>query len=155
MGVVGKESRVVAAGDAVLGERVLARFGVPFAADLGGWMRSLEKKLRELAKEGYTTAPGHRPAARGRRAVSMVEANIATVERVRSFVLEKLREKPMTLDRLAYLATVSLGSAEPTPRQLLLNRTALASALALLEREGLVEAVVGEEGVAWRAGTNA
>ncbi|ALL01908.1 Zn-dependent hydrolase, including glyoxylase [Pyrodictium delaneyi] len=154
MGVVDEESRVVAAGDAVLGERVLARFGVPFAADLEGWTRSLEK-LRELAEEGYTIVPGHGPVARGRRAVAIVDANIATVERVRSFVLKKLREKPMTLDRLAYLATVSLGSAEPTPRQLLLNRTALASVLAWLEREGLVEPVVGEEGVVWRARTNA
>ena len=48
--------------------------------------------------------------------------------------------------RLAYLATVSLGSAEPTPRQLLLNRTTLASVLAWLEREGLVEPGVAEKG---------
>ncbi|BES82796.1 MBL fold metallo-hydrolase [Pyrodictium abyssi] len=150
MGVVDDESMVVAAGDAVLGERVLARFGVPFAADLEEWARSLEK-LRELAEEGYTLVPGHGPVARGRRAVSMVDANLAAVERVRGFVLEKLREKPVTLDRLAYLATVSLGSAEPTPRQLLLNRTALASVLAWLEREGLAEPVAAGEGVAWRA----
>lgn len=150
LGVVDEESRVVAAGDAVLGERVLARFGVPFAADLEGWVRSLER-LRELAEEGYTIVPGHGPVARGRRAAAMVEANIAAVEKLRGWVLERLREKPLTLEKLTYMATVSLGSAEPTPRQLMLNRTALASLLAWLEREGLVEPETGEEGVVWRA----
>jgi glyoxylase-like metal-dependent hydrolase (beta-lactamase superfamily II) len=148
--VVFEEEKLVAAGDAVLGERVLARFGVPFAADLKGWAESL-RRLRELAEEGYTIVPGHGPVARGRRAVAMVDANLAAVERVRSYVLEKIREKPMSLDRLAQLATTELGSAEPTPRQVLLNRTALASVLAWLEEEGLAEPVASDEGPAWRA----
>ena len=148
--VVFEEDKVVAAGDAVLGERVLARFGVPFAADLRGWAESLER-LRELAEAGYTLVPGHGPVTRGKRAVSMIEANIAAAERVKSYVLEKLRERgALTLDRLAYMATVELGSAEPSPRQVLLNRTALASVLAWLEEEGKAEPVITEEGPVWR-----
>lgn len=51
--------------------------------------------------------------------------------RVYEFVLSKIRdEEALILDRLAYLATVELGSAEPSPRQLLLNKTTLASVLA-------------------------
>ena len=149
--VVFEEERVVAAGDAVLGERVLARFGVPFAAELPRWRRSLEEVLLPLAEEGYTVVPGHGPVARGGRAAAMIRANVEAVDRVTSYVLRVLEERgPVTLDRLAYMATVELGAAEPTPRQLLLNRTALASVLAELEREGKAEPVATEEGPAWR-----
>ena len=148
--VVFEEERLVAAGDAVLGERVLARFGVPFAADLRGWAEGL-RRLRELAEAGYTVVPGHGPVARGRRAVAMIDANLSAVERVREYVLSKLRETGgIGLDRLAYLATAELGAAEPTPRQLLLNRTALASVLAWLEEEGKAEPASGPEGPLWR-----
>ena len=149
--VVFEEERVVAAGDAVLGERVLARFGVPFAAELPRWRRSLEEVLLPLAEEGYTVVPGHGPVARAGRAAAMIRANIEAVDRVKSYVLRVLEEKgPVTLDRLAYMATTELGAAEPTPRQLLLNRTALASVLAELERSGEAEPVATMEGPAWR-----
>jgi glyoxylase-like metal-dependent hydrolase (beta-lactamase superfamily II) len=123
---------------------------VPFAADLRGWVESL-RRLRELAEQGYTVVPGHGPVARGNRAAAMIDANIAAVERVKNYVLEKLRSSGgIGLDKLAYLATVELGSAEATPRQVLLNRTALASVLAWLEEEGLAEPTVGPEGPIWR-----
>ena len=149
--VVFEEDRVVAAGDAVLGERVLARFGVPFAAELPRWRRSLEEALLPLAEEGYTVVPGHGPVARGGRAAAMIKANMEAVDRVTGYVLRVLGDRgPLTLDKLAYMATVELGAAEPTPRQLLLNRTALASVLAELEREGKAEPVATEDGPAWR-----
>ena len=149
--VVFEEEKLVAAGDTVLGERVLARFGVPFAADLRGWMSGLEKLL-ELAEAGYTVVPGHGPVARGKRAAAMIRANMEAVNRVRDYVLEKLASSPspLSLDKLAYMATTELGAAEPTPRQVLLNRTALASVLAWLEEEGKAEPVATEEGPAWR-----
>ncbi len=149
IGVVFEEEKLVAAGDAVLGERVLQRFGVPFALDVRGWGESLQR-LRELAEAGYAIVPGHGPVARGKRAVSMVDANLEAVERVKRYVLEKLQAGPLTPDRLAYMATVELGSAEPTPRQVLLNRTALLSVLAWFEEEGKVEPVSTTEGPAWR-----
>ncbi len=149
-GVVFEEDMVVAAGDAVLGEKVLARFGVPFAADLPGWRRSLEKLL-ELAEAGYVIVPGHGPVARDKRAKTMVEANMAAADRVVDYVRQAVADHgPLTLDKLAYLATRDLGAAEPTPRQMLLNRTALASVLKLLEEEGYAEPVATEQGPAWK-----
>ena len=150
-GIVVGDDQVVAAGDAVLGEKVLARFGIPFAADLREWRESLAR-LRELAEAGYKVVPGHGPVAEAKRAVAMIDANIHAVERVREYVLRTIREhSPLTLDKLAYLATQELSAAEPSPRQLLLNRTALVSVVAWLEEEGLVEPLATENGVAWRA----
>ncbi len=150
-GIVIEDDQVVAAGDAVLGERVLARFGIPFAADLREWRESLAR-LRELAEAGYRIVPGHGPVAEAKRAVAMIDANIQAVKRVKEYVLGAIREHgPLTLDKLAYLATRDLSAAEPNPRQLLLNRTALVSVIAWLEEEDLVEPLATENGVAWRA----
>ena len=149
--IVFEEAGVAAVGDAVLGERVLARFGIPFASDLRSWTESLGAIL-ELVEAGYTIVPGHGPVARGGRARGLLEANRRASERVYAYVLRILRDHgPISLDRLAYMATRDLGEAEATPRQVLLNRTALSSVLAWLEEEGKVEAVVTDEGPAWRA----
>ena len=149
MGVVDEESLVLAAGDAILGERVLERYAVPFASDIRGWFESLSR-IEELARAGYTIVPGHGPIVSGERALQMIEANRSAVERVRRWVLETLEARELTLEALAYRATVELSKARVTPRQVYLNRTSLASLLAWLEEENLVEPVVTEEGVAWR-----
>jgi len=150
-GIVVEDDKVVAAGDAALGEKVLARFGVPFAADLREWRESLQK-LRELAEAGYRIVPGHGPVAEGRRALSLIDANIGAVDRVRDYVLKTIRDRgPLTLDKLAYIATKELSATDPSPRQLFLNRTALVSVTAWLEEDGLIEPIVTEEGAAWRA----
>ncbi len=143
------EGEVVAAGDAVLGERVLARFGVPFALDLRAWVESLTV-LEELARAGYTIVPGHGPVASGGRAVGMVRANREAALRVYNAVLEELSRKPMTVEELAVRLTLQLGSAGATPRQVALNRTTVQSVLAWLEEEGRVEPVVEERGLVWR-----
>jgi glyoxylase-like metal-dependent hydrolase (beta-lactamase superfamily II) len=141
---------VVAAGDALLGERVLERFGIPFAYDLRRWVESLET-LRELARVGYTIVPGHGPVVRGQRAVSLVEANRTAALRVRDTVLEMVRAKPLSVEELTLRVTEKLGRTELTPRQLALNRTTITSVLAWLEEEGLVEPAISSGGVVWRA----
>ncbi len=151
VGLVVEDDWVVVAGDAILGEKVLERFGVPFAVDLRAWLSSLGT-IKAYAEQGYAIVPGHGPIVREKRAVQLVEANLKAGMRVYEFVLSKIRDKStLTLDKLAYLATVELGSTEPSPRQLLLNKTALASVLAWLEEDGLVEPIVTSEGVSWRA----
>jgi glyoxylase-like metal-dependent hydrolase (beta-lactamase superfamily II) len=150
-GVVIEEDRVVAAADAVLGERVLKRFGIPFSADLKAWTQSLEV-LKEYAEEGYKIVPGHGPIAEGKRAVAMIEENVEVATRVYEYVYKVLKEKgPLSLERLAVLATRELSQAELTPRQVLLNRTTLVSVVKWLEEDGRVEPEVSEEGVVWRA----
>ncbi|BEP18457.1 MBL fold metallo-hydrolase [Pyrofollis japonicus] len=149
-GIVIEDDKVIAAGDAILGEKVLARFGIPFALNLREWKESLQV-LMELAESGYKIVPGHGPIVEGGRAKAMIEANIAAVDKVRNYVLETIRSHhPITIDKLAVIATRDLSAAEPTPRQVLLNRTALVSVVAWLEEEGLVEPVTTDEGVAWK-----
>ncbi len=149
MGVVDEESMVLAAGDAILGENVLKRYAVPFALDVRGWVESLSR-IEEMVRAGYTVVPGHGPIASGERALQMIEANRAAIERVRKWVLDVLDARALPLDTLAYRATVELSRAKVTPRQVYINRTTLASLLSWLEEDNLVEAIVTEEGVAWR-----
>ncbi|ABM80147.1 MBL fold metallo-hydrolase [Hyperthermus butylicus] len=149
-GILLEEDHIAAAGDAVLGEKVLSRFGIPFASNLREWYERLPT-LRELAEAGYTIVPGHGPVAGGSRARSMVEANMAAVERVYNYVLDKIREMGgATVEKLTVMATRDLSAVEPTPRQLMLNRTAIHSILAWLHEEGKVEPIASDEGVVWK-----
>ncbi len=144
------EKGVVFAGDAVLGERVLERFGIPFGMDLKAMLESV-KKLEAYASKGYTIVPGHGPIVSGTRALQLLRANAKAIEKARDEALAVLEEKPLTLEALTVKLTERLAKTEITPRQVLLNRTAVSSLLAWLESEGLVEAQVSAEGVLWRA----
>jgi glyoxylase-like metal-dependent hydrolase (beta-lactamase superfamily II) len=145
--IVGGE--VVVAGDALFGERVLARFGVPFAYDLQRWMETLEV-FRELAQSGLTIIPGHGPVVKGQRALKLIDANRAAALRVRDIVLDMLKVRPMSVEELTLRVSERLGIAELTPRQLALNRTTIMSVLGWLESEGAIEPIVGDSGVLWR-----
>ncbi len=147
-GVLVEDDAVLAAGDAVVGERVLQRYGIPFALDARMWVESISA-IERLVEKGYTLVPGHGPIVRGERALQMLEANRSAVRRARELLLEMLKE-PLTREEAAYRLTVQLTRSEPGPRQLLLNSVIVSSLLAWLEEEGLVEPVATEHGVAWR-----
>ncbi len=149
-GVLVEDDGVVAAGDAVVGERVLQRYGIPFALDARGWVESLSR-LERLVERGYTVVPGHGPIASGERALQMIEANRSAMERAKRLLSELISTEPMTAAEAAYRLTVRLSRSEPSVRQLLLNETTVTSLLAWLEEEGLAEPVATERGVVWRA----
>ncbi len=150
-GFIVKDGNVVVAGDSILGERVLERFGLPFASDIKSWYENLDK-LKELANEGYIVIPGHGPVAEGKRAISMIDKNISAVEKAYKYVYYILKEKGgLTAEKLSVIVTENLSKATLTPRQAFLNRTTLISLLKWLEEDGKVKASVGKEGVFWKA----
>ncbi|MET1101870.1 MAG: MBL fold metallo-hydrolase [Pyrodictiaceae archaeon] len=150
-GLLSSEDGVAIVGDAVLGEKVLEKYGIPFGIDLRVMLDTIESRLRELVEEGYRLVLGHGPIVEGRRAQALLEANAKAIKRAREVLLELLRRKPVTVEKASLILTKELSSAELTPRQILLNKTAVQSILAWLEEDGLVEPVVGDEGVIWRA----
>ncbi len=147
------ENSVVVAGDALFGERVLETYGVPFATDLRKYVENLETILRDYAKQGYTIIPGHGPIVRGNRALELVEANINAAKRVIEKVLEALNAGEKTMDEIVVYVTETLTRTELTPRQLLLNRTTIASALAWLAEDGKVEFTSTRRGIVWKRKT--
>ena len=150
-GYLAEEDGVAYVGDAVFGERVLERFGVPFAYDLKRFVETIEEKLMSLVDEGYAIVPSHGPVAEKGRARSMLEANAKRVYELKELVLDILSEKPMTLDQLVYEVTVRTArQEEPGPRSLLLNRLPVMSLLAWLEEEERIEAAVSSTGVVWK-----
>ncbi len=149
-GYVFEDEGVVAVGDALVGERVVERYGLPYALDARRWLETLEA-IRRLGERGYTVIPGHGPVLRGEKLEKTIEANRKAVEEAKRLVLEAVAEKPRTLDELALLVTQRLASIKPTPRNLSLNRVTVSSILAWLHEEGLVEPRVGGRGVEWAA----
>ena len=149
-GLANDDVGVFFAGDAILGERVIERFGIPFGLNLREMLSSI-KILEEYVEKGYTIIPGHGPLVSGERAAQLLEANRSAIVRVREKVLELLEGGQRTLEELTVLLTKTLSKANITPRQILLNRTAVQSVLAWLEEEGLVEPTVTGTGVSWKA----
>ncbi len=149
-GYIVEEEKIVYVGDAVFGEKVLERFGIPFAYDLKEYARTIQEKLLPLADEGYKIVPSHGPVVEGGRARRLLEANLNRVQEVKEQLLNILKEQPLTLDQLTYRLTVELAAAEPGPRELLLNRVPVLSMLAWLEEEDKVVASVSEQGLVWR-----
>ncbi len=146
-----EDDEILVAADSILGEKVLRRFGIPFASDLRSWINSLEK-LREYVEDGYKVVPGHGPIAEKKRAIAMIEKNIFTVKKVYDYVYDIISKKgPIDLERLAVLATKELSEAQLSPRQIYLNRTALASVIGWLQEERKIEAIVNDERVMFKA----
>ncbi len=147
-GVLFEEEGVVAVGDALVGEMVLKRYGLPYALDAKRWVESLGV-IEGLVERGYTLVPGHGPVLRGDRALRVIEANREAVLRAKGLV-EELVSTPRSLDELAVLVTRSVAGRSPSPRSVALNRVTVSSILAWLEDEGRVEPVVEGNRVAWR-----
>ncbi len=150
-GYVNDEDRIAYVGDAVFGEKVLERFGIPFAYDLKTFVETIEKRISKLVSEGYTIVPSHGPVTEGGGAKALLEANVRKVLELKELVLSILSEKPMTLDKLTVELTERVAKLEELkPRSLLLNRVPVMSLLAWLEEEGRIEAAVSSEGVVWK-----
>ncbi len=149
-GFLVEDDKVLVAGDSILGEKVLKRFGIPFASDLRSWAESL-RKLEEYVNDGYKIVPGHGPIAEKGRAKTLIKENLLRVKTVYEYVYRTISEKgPIDLDKLAVLATKELSEAQLTPRQIFLNRTTLLSILSWLEDEGKIEAVVNNDRVLFK-----
>jgi len=113
-GFIIEDDKVLVAGDSIFGEKVLKRFGIPFASDLRSWTESL-KRLEEYANEGYKIVPGHGPIAEKGRAKALIKENFVKVKMVYDYVYKTISEKgPIDLDKLAVMATKELSKAQLT-----------------------------------------
>ncbi len=134
-------------GDAVFGEKLLSKVGVPYFADHRAALASMELLL-ERVKGGEALLLSHGPLASGHEAARLVELNIERLAEVRRLVLSLLRGA-MSDYEVAYAVLQHLGG-EVNPTALLLATVTVRSVLAELYEEGLIEPCIDGKRLAWR-----
>jgi glyoxylase-like metal-dependent hydrolase (beta-lactamase superfamily II) len=128
-------------GDALFGEKVLEKYGVPYLMDVDAFLASLER-IKSLEPE--ILVMGHGPvAASRRRIVEMIETNRAAVERAVKLVVNAL---PGDLTAVS-VRVIKASAAEHRWENVLLTMTTVRAVLSKLSREGRV--YIDENGV-WR-----
>ncbi len=139
---------VLAAGDAIFGDRVLEGYIAPYHMDPCTARRSLAW-IRALYEEGLirVVVPGHGPVVRGDSIPALVEANIASIDRFATNVYDVLEEAPRTAGEIVSMLP-GAGRVEK-PGLLLLAEVALKGLLACLEEKGAVRARVEDGRVVW------
>ena len=147
-GIASYTEKVLFVGDALLGEKVLDRFGIPLGLDLKQMILSTNK-LEDFVQKGFTLVLGHGPIVNGSRALQLIEANRKAILRLRATILELLSRKPYHVEALTLAVMDLLSRTEKSPRQIALNKTAVSSVLAWLEEEGKVKPTVSNEGIMW------
>lgn len=132
---------VLYVGDALFGERVLEKYGVPYLMDVDMFLESLER-IRSLEPE--TLVVGHGPVTTSRKkVVEMIEANKAAVEKAVKLVEEALPGDLTAVAVRVIKATAAMYGWE----NVLLTMTTVRAALSKLNREGRV--YIDENGL-WR-----
>mgnify|MGYP000122313951 CR=1 FL=1 len=132
---------VLHAGDALFGEKVLKKYGVPYLMDVDAFLESLER-IRSLEPEMLVM--GHGPVAGSRKRIAeMIDANRAAVERAVKLVEVML---PGDLTAVA-VKVIKATAAEHGWENVLLTMTTVRAVLSKLSREGRV--YIDENGM-WR-----
>ncbi|MCU7787142.1 MBL fold metallo-hydrolase [Pyrobaculum sp. 3827-6] len=126
------------AGDAVFGEKVLEKYGVPYLMDVDLFIASLDK-IREIDPE--TLVMGHGPVLGSRKRIGeLLDINKSAAERAVRLVESAL---PGDLTTLAVKVLKETGG-ERGWENVLLTMTTVRAVLSKLSREGLV--YIDEEG---------
>ncbi|MEB2836883.1 MAG: MBL fold metallo-hydrolase [Desulfurococcales archaeon] len=146
VGVIAPDGTLYAA-DAVFGERVLERYGVPYHLDPCRALESLDALEGLLAGAGRLQ-PAHGPALQAGEARGLVEANRRAIKGLMDSILETLGEGQASSSELAAAIASRLG-ARGEPGMLMLVETTTRGALACLHERGLVEPVASG-GLRWR-----
>lgn len=133
---------VLYAGDALFGDRVIERYGVPYLMDVDLFLSSLDRII-ELSPEVLVI--GHGPVAGSKkRILELVEANKAAVERALRLVEAAV---PGDITSITIKVLKEAGG-ERGWENILLTMTTVRAVLSKLSREGLI--YMDENGLWWR-----
>ena len=140
------ETGVFYAGDAIFGDRLLDRVGVPFCPDYSSTIESMER-VEEEVRSGDVLILSHGPVVKGDKALLLIESNRSRLKAVKATILEAL-EKPRSVPELTYMVTRRFAG-DITAELLVHNEVTVKGVLSELMDEGLVEPRVGENGLLW------
>lgn len=135
------------AADGFFGPAVLARHGVPYAHDIAAQLASLE---RLAVRDDAWFLPGHGPLVAHEDMPAMLAGNRAAITQSSSSVLRALRQ-PGTLDVITGRVLRALGQELAGIPQYVIFAGAIAAHLTYLQQQGLVQAVLEEQGITWRS----
>ena len=139
---------VLYVGDAVFGDKLIARVGVPYFFDHRQGLESMNELL-EYAEKGFKLVLSHGPVVQDKQAVSLVEQNISTIQRIRQLVLEELEKRERCVSEIALRILKRLGAACDATSVVLAERT-VRSILAEAFEEGIAEPSVSGDKLVWQ-----
>ncbi len=146
------------AADGFFGPAVLARHGVPYAHDVAAQLASLERLAARCSPpcgrgdrgRDIWFLPGHGPLVACEDMPAMLASNRAAITQSSSSVLRALHQ-PGTLDVITGRVLRALGQELAGIPQYVIFAGAIAAHLTYLEQQGLVQAVLEEQGITWRS----
>jgi glyoxylase-like metal-dependent hydrolase (beta-lactamase superfamily II) len=133
---------VLFAADAFFGLEPLGKHGVPYLVDAGRTRTSLQW-LQRSSHAWYV--PGHGEALSDPAAA--LAANLEVIERVESWLLERLRQQPASTDDLLAAMVEPFGLRVADATAFVLYRTTVLGYLTALERQGGIAMTI--EGSRW------
>ncbi|MGC9210080.1 MAG: MBL fold metallo-hydrolase [Acidilobus sp.] len=139
---------VLYAGDAIFGDRVLEKYGVPYHK----FPCQAEESLRSLgstANRYELIVPGHGPVVRGPEAGPLIDLNIGSIRRFSELVEQALRT-PSGVHEVVAAIVRQYPGASWTPDNLMLLEASVKGLLRCLRARGLVTQEVVEGSLKWR-----
>ena len=136
------------AGDLVFGDRVLARYPVPYHLEPCVSYDSI-KKLENLYLSGVVRVlvPGHGPVVKDEAISEIINANLESINQFKEKIIEALTMQDYTLEGLVGLF---VKEREISPGLYMLASNSLKGMLTCLLKEKRVEAYVENDKLYWR-----
>jgi glyoxylase-like metal-dependent hydrolase (beta-lactamase superfamily II) len=146
-GVIAPDGTFYAA-DALFGERVLERYGVPYHLDPCLALETLDDLERVLPRV-EAVQPSHGPRLPSSEAAGLIEANRRAIQKLLDAVRDSVSGEPQPAQAVAARIARASG-ARAEPGMLMLVEATVRGALSCLHSRGLVEPVSVEGMVSWR-----
>ncbi len=131
--------------DALFGDKLLKRVGIPYHMDVYRARARLEQ-LSELANEGFRAVLSHGPVVEGRRFRQLVELNMDRIDRVIQLVQEILSGGCLTMEELA-LSVLKTFGVSIDASALYLAIPTISSVVKKLAEEELIATRVSSRGI--------
>ena len=139
---------VLYVGDAVFGDRVIARYGFPYHRQP---CRSLEtlRRLGDLASRADRVVMSHGPLVKGGDVGPLVELNAQSLSRLEDLVRDLL-SSPATLEEVTLGVLSKISIQELTVDVVMLLQETVKGFIGCMRERGEVEPLVGARGLMWK-----
>ncbi len=134
--------------DALFGDKLIRRVGVPYHVDVEGAISALEHIL-EIAKEVDKLVMGHGPILNKKRVLEIIELNINTIKTVKDLVISHISAKFLSLEELSYNVLRDLN-ADTSYTSIILAIPTITSIIESFLKEHEVKVKVENSLVKWK-----
>ena len=139
---------VIHVGDAMFGDKVLQKYGVPYHKYPCQSIESLERLSTTISRYEYVV-PGHGPIVRGPEAGPLIDLNLSALKALVEQVEEALRSASDVREVVQRVARGHPG-ASWTPDNLMLLEASVKGVIGCLRAQGRLEEEVSDGVLRWR-----